>query len=217
MEQTQHRQPVPGSEDSTTNATTIASSPATPQDPNSSKKRGTKSCCICFTAIFWTDWWSVEVLSIFFSIACFVSLVIVLAIYNNKTIPQLPFNITFNAIISILATAIKTSILLVLAAALGQRRWLWLRRSVPKDCNLYDIQLLDDASRGPWGALLLLRNLRGRWLVSIGAIATILSVALEPFVQQIPSYYTTTRRLASQDVAIPRALTWNEQGKYTDQ
>lgn len=65
------------------------------------------------------------------------------------------------------------------------------------------------------GALILLRHLQGRWFVSIGAIAIVLSLALEPFVQQIPSYYPTTQRLASRDVAIPRALTWNEQGAYT--
>ena len=121
-------------------------------------------------------------------------------------------DVTFNAIISILATAIKSSILLVLAAVLGQYRWLWLRRSIPKSCTLCDLQLLDDASRGPLGALILLWNLRGRWLVSIGAIATILAIALEPFVQQIPSYVPTTRRLASADAVISRALRWEEEG-----
>lgn len=215
MRQATRQQPAQGSREAVTTARLNIPLLATPRGMQSSKKRGTRNSWICLTAIFWTDWWSIEILTIFFTTACFVSLVIVLAIYDSKTVPQLPFDITFNAIISILATAIKSSLLLVLAAALGQCRWLWLRRSVPDDCNLYDIQLLDDASRGPWGSLILLRHLRGRWLVSIGAIAVILSIALEPFVQQIPSYYPTTQRLASHDVTIPRALTWNEQGTYT--
>lgn len=41
---------------------------------------------------------------------------------------------------------------------IGQLKWQWFKTSHP----LYDLQKYDEASRGPWGALKLLRSIRNR-------------------------------------------------------
>jgi len=43
-------------------------------------------------------------------------------------------------------------------ASISQSKWLWYRQDEPHP--LKDIQLFDDASRGPWGAVVLLFSIR---------------------------------------------------------
>lgn len=45
------------------------------------------------------------------------------------------------------------------------------------------------ASRGPWGAFALLWNDKGRHISSLGALIIILILFMEPFTQQIVSFY----------------------------
>ena len=92
---------------------------------------------------FWTDTWMLEVLALTCNLGAFASIIIVLVIYNGKSSPQLPAGVTFNAIISTLATLTKSTLILAIAATLGQHRWIWLRSS--KDgCTAHDLQLVDE-------------------------------------------------------------------------
>ncbi|KAJ0423352.1 hypothetical protein BJY00DRAFT_310477 [Aspergillus carlsbadensis] len=54
--------------------------------------------------------------------------------------------------------------------------------------QLRDMQLFDDASRGPLGSLLILFRYKSWSLVSLGALITVLSLAFDPFMQQLLSY-----------------------------
>jgi hypothetical protein len=58
----------------------------------------------------WSDHWTWELLVIVLCGCAFASLIVFLAVYNGKTTPQLPLGITFNAIISTLATVIKSAV-----------------------------------------------------------------------------------------------------------
>ena len=42
----------------------------------------------------WSDWWLWEVLSGVFSMICLIAIFIVLFIYEKKSVPQMPYNIT---------------------------------------------------------------------------------------------------------------------------
>jgi len=44
--------------------------------------------------------------------------------------------------------------------AMSQSKWLWYRQGEPR--RLQDLQLFDDATRGPWGSAQLLFSLRAR-------------------------------------------------------
>ena len=54
--------------------------------------------------------------------------------------------------------------------------------------RLRDLQIYDEATRGPAGAVILLATQSGLSIASIGAAITILAVTLDPFVQQLLRY-----------------------------
>jgi hypothetical protein len=161
-----------------------------------------------------SDGWTWEILMLALSLAAFAVLVVILSIYQGKTTPQLPLDITFNAIISTLATISKSTTLLVVAASMSQYKWLWLR-DTKQGCSLRDIQLVDAASRGPWGSFILLPYLRKRWFVALGAVAIIASTATEPLVQQVPSFTTKTLHTPSKLAKVSRVLSWMSQGELS--
>ena len=76
--------------------------------------------------------------------------------------------------------------------SISQLKWLWFRE--PR--MLQDIQVFDDASRGPTGAVkLMFRTKTG--LIALGSLVAILSLVMDPSAQQIVSYrqrsvYTNT-------------------------
>ncbi|KAK4921732.1 hypothetical protein LTR49_010838 [Elasticomyces elasticus] len=132
------------------------------------------------------DSWTPEIIAISFSTACLIAIAAVSSHYKDKTTPHLPYGITLNAVISILATTSRSLLIFTVAAAIGQLKWCWYRHE--RDVN--DIQSFDDASRGPWGSVTLLFPPRIRSLASIGAAITVLALAFDPFVQQILTYPT---------------------------
>jgi len=70
------------------------------------------------------------------------------------------------------------------AESISQLKWLWFR----KPRTLHDIEIFDDASRGPMGALRLVFKMQARRLAAVGGLVTVLSVVMEPFTQQVVAY-----------------------------
>jgi hypothetical protein len=85
---------------------------------------------------------------------------------RSSPLPPADFRDELNAIISILATAAKGALLLPVAEAISQHKWLWFRRSQRK---LQDIETFDNASRGPWGALTMLLKINIRYAKVLSA------------------------------------------------
>ncbi len=117
-----------------------------------------------------------------FSICCFGSIIGVLRAFDNHPLPSLPKGITLNAVVSILATGAKSALLAAVASAIGQGKWTWFQ-SQPRP--LEHAQILDEASRGPYGSLAMLSRETAFSVPAIGAIITVLSLAVDPFIQQI--------------------------------
>ena len=139
-----------------------------------------------------TDWilpildtWFYEIFAIGFSLACFISIIGVLAAFNQEPAPSLSYGLTLNAIISILATASKSSLIFAVGECIGQLKWVWFHS---RRRQLDEMQLFDSASRGPFGSLVVIFQHRGQSLVSLGALVTILALAFDPFIQQILTY-----------------------------
>lgn len=146
------------------------------------------------------DTWLHEVIATVFSLACFASIVGVLVAYDQEPTPSLSYGLTLNAIISILATASKSSLVFTIGECIGQLKWVWFHKS-PRQVD--GMQLFDSASRGPLGSLMVIFKHRGQSLVSLGAIVIILALAFEPFLQQILTYPIRT----TADVSTPIAAT----------
>ncbi|KAJ5403245.1 hypothetical protein N7509_003116 [Penicillium cosmopolitanum] len=158
------------------------------------------------------DTWFLECLAMAFSFASFIAVIIILRAYDQKPSPNLSYGLTLNSIVSLLATASRSSLLFVVAAAVGQLKWIWIQH---RERPVLDMQSFDDASRGPLGALYLLFQHRGLSIASLGAIVTVLSMALDPFIQQILSYPVQQTPGSSTQATMPQALTFASNTNYT--
>ncbi|CAG8235622.1 unnamed protein product [Penicillium salamii] len=143
------------------------------------------------------DTWILETVSLVFSIACLMSIYGILFAYNGKPRPEFSYNISLNAIVSVLATACKSSLIFVVGAGLSQLKWVWFQNRR----KLSSIQAFEDASRGPMGSIWLLFRHKGRSIASLGAMILILMLAFEPFVQQILNYPTERIRISTETPA----------------
>lgn len=98
-----------------------------------------------------------ELLAILLSIVAFFTIIVVLRKYDDHTLPTLPYNVPLNLVVSTLATVSKSSLLLAVSSALGQFKWLWMSS---QQRRLHNLQVFDEASRGPLGASKLLASRR---------------------------------------------------------
>ena len=124
----------------------------------------------------WQDWtWSLEVLSLILATASTITVCIILGRWNNQPLQAWPFPIQPNSLISVFSTLAKTALMLPMASVISQMKWIWFE----KPRNLAQLQVFDRASRGPWGALNLLWDTRGKaWITKA---ACVLSVAAMTF------------------------------------
>jgi hypothetical protein len=100
-----------------------------------------------------SDWWWWELVSWSFSFACLTAIVGVLWFYDGKRQPEfLVVGITLNAYVAVLAAVSKAALILPVSEAIGQLKWFWFQEGAV----LWDFQLYDAASRGPWGSFMLL-------------------------------------------------------------
>lgn len=153
------------------------------------------------------DTWFWERVAMTFSISCFVAILAILISYNEKPMPTFPKGLTMNTIISILSTGSKSALLCMVAASIGQLKWLWFRGDTKR--RLYDLQSFDEASRGPWGSLaVIVRCTRrgGSLMMLLGAIITILSLAFDPFMQQVLRFPVRQVDDTSVSASIQRAV-----------
>lgn len=86
-------------------------------------------------------------------------------------------------------------ILLTVTSAIGQHKW--LRFVAGPSTKLHDLQVFDDASRGPLGSFLLLFSIRLKSLAILGSIVTILSLGFDASVQSL--ILTATRTVFQND------------------
>lgn len=71
------------------------------------------------------DTWVPEILALILSVASLVAIGAILKFYDNKKSPQLPYGITLNAIVSILATVGRSMLLFAVSTCIGQLKWCW--------------------------------------------------------------------------------------------
>lgn len=133
---------------------------------------------------WFTNGWGMEIVNWFFASFAITAIVITLQLHDGKTLPEWPFDLTLNALISIFATIGEISLMMPVTACISQLKWL----SFTRKRSLQDFEAFDDASRGRMGSLKLLIKLRGLHLASLGAAITVITLAFGPMIQQILSY-----------------------------
>lgn len=99
-----------------------------------------------------TDTWLLEIGALILGICAFVVIIVLLAQYDGKQQFQW-HGVTLNAVVSVLATIARIGIGVPIAEALAQWKWMHFSKGYEP---LGDFDLLDDASRGTRGSILLL-------------------------------------------------------------
>ncbi|KAJ0165865.1 hypothetical protein CTA2_9699 [Colletotrichum tanaceti] len=133
--------------------------------------------------------WTFEIVSLCVSVIAAAAIVGVLAAYDGKPLASWRFQITINAVIALLATVATATMAVVLSSGISQLKWIHFKtRRQP----LSDMEVFDDASRGTWGALMMLVKLRGGFLGSLGALIALSTLAFSPFAQQIATFHART-------------------------
>lgn len=130
--------------------------------------------------------WLWEVAASALSLACMASIIGVLSYEQGRRLDQWGLGKGFlspTVVVSFLGTLAKSACLLVLAEVISQLKWLHYQDRPQK---LSDIQLFDNASRGPWGAFKLasIRN-RKTLLASFASALVVVSMLVDPFIQSV--------------------------------
>ncbi|TRX96904.1 hypothetical protein FHL15_002210 [Xylaria flabelliformis] len=133
------------------------------------------------------------------SSAAFGAQLAVLYAYAASPLPDLPYGITLNALISTLSAFSTSTLIAVASSIVGQQKWVHLSRA---EVSLSDITLYDEASRGPLGSLILLVKAREWGITSIATVVIVLSLAITPFVQQS----TSTRFVPYQETSASYSI-----------
>ncbi|KAF2968381.1 hypothetical protein GQX73_g5218 [Xylaria multiplex] len=152
------------------------------------------------------DWWP-ELASLALSAIAFIATIVTLYPHDLQPLPHWPYSISVNALISVYVLVFKAAILYAVAAAMGQLKWLWYQ----KQRVLSDLDIYDQASRGPLGSLKILWSIAPRNpLVGAGAIVIILMVIVDPFIQQLLEYYDCRSIVKDARASIGRTEYWQD-------
>ncbi len=119
--------------------------------------------------------WKLELFGLAFSIGCMASIIAILSTYQDR--PQADWRggaLTITGTLAVFSTAANLSAALAVGACISQYKWLHFKR-MPR--SLTDLDLLEEASRGPLGSLLLLVK-QPMGLASIGAAVTLLALGV---------------------------------------
>ena len=152
--------------------------------------------------------WLLEIVSWLFSAICMAAVIGVLVKLQDQPLTKWVLaektGLTLNTYISILSKMAGAALILPVSEALGQLKWSWF---LEHSKQMWDFEIFDNASRGPWGSLLLLVRTKGRALAAVGALIMLCSLALDPFFQQVVDF---PDRWALQNAtsAIPRLASY---------
>jgi hypothetical protein len=92
------------------------------------------------------DTWAPEILALFISVASIGAITALLGWYKGKRSPELPYGITLNAIVSILATVSRSMLIFAVSMCIGQLKWCWYHERKRK---VEDIQTMVRANIPP--------------------------------------------------------------------
>ncbi|CAG8280084.1 unnamed protein product [Penicillium salamii] len=152
-----------------------------PQKRKSRPLSSAEQQAVLESTIFWGSSWTLEFISCLMSVIFLAAIIVVLYMYDGKPMPDWPYGITLNALVSVLSTVMKAAMVFIITEALSQLKWSWFS----KGNKLSDLALLDAASRGPAGAFIALFRFVPRHLVTFGCLVLVIAAATDPFVQQV--------------------------------
>lgn len=107
--------------------------------------------------------WLLETISWAISAICMIAIVATLLCLKDRPLNKWPLassGISLNTFVATLSRISSAALLLPVSEALGQLKWNWFFEGQSK--KMWDFEIFDNASRGPWGAFQLLLRTKGR-------------------------------------------------------
>jgi hypothetical protein len=138
------------------------------------------------------------------------AIIALLASLRDAPLARWPLGLTIITVLSKLASA---ALILPISEAIGQLKWSWFHGKEAKDA--FDFEIFDKASRGAWGSILLLFRTRGKSLAALGALLTVLLLAIDTFFQQVTNL--PERWTPRGEGLIPRAVRYQPEVVYAYQ
>ncbi|KAF2248015.1 hypothetical protein BU26DRAFT_428431 [Trematosphaeria pertusa] len=123
--------------------------------------------------------WAVEGISWTVSAISMGAIIAILVYIKDQRLSKWPLGLTAITVLSKLAAA---TLIIPTSEAIGQLKWNWFHGTSKE---MFDFEIFDKASRGPWGSVMLLLRTKGRSLAALGAILTLLMLAIDTFFQQV--------------------------------
>ncbi|KAI0967777.1 hypothetical protein F4678DRAFT_482803 [Xylaria arbuscula] len=144
--------------------------------------------------------WFLEICSLTIAIGTFAIIIILLATRQGKPQPDWPSLLNINTLLSILTTVLRAAMLFPIAEGIEEMKWVWFAEPHP----LRDIDRFSAAGKSPWGAIKLLCKRPADVVTSVGAAIIVLSLAIDPFSQQVLEFYSCPQSLKGDLAVIPR-------------
>jgi hypothetical protein len=91
--------------------------------------------------VFWhLEAWAGEIIWSFLVVLLFLTLVIILTVYDGRPMPKWPMGLTLNTVIAILATISRAFTVIPITEGLSQLKWNWLalRKRPLRDLYIFD-------------------------------------------------------------------------------
>lgn len=162
--------------------------------------------------ISWWWWW--EIGGALLSIVCVGLILVVLFEANDRALAAWPLWIQPNSLIAVFTTVGKSGMMVPIASCISQLKW---RHFELRANRLSHLQLLDEASRGPWGSLMLLFDFHNRAYIAWAlAVISLLSLGFDPSAQQILDFPTREIRLTNTSASVGVASSYTSKAFLED-
>ncbi|KAI0549875.1 hypothetical protein F4679DRAFT_544965 [Xylaria curta] len=191
----------------------------------------------------WYYGWVAESLGCFLAVIALGAMIITLRLHENRPLTTWPFGISINAFIAVYGVILKAGLTVPLSEGISQLKWKWFEK---QRRNLIDLNDFDAASRGPWGSFLFLLSMYGEpivrpnspWLylwslmkypfdwsadhmpgyfAKFAALLIVLTVAVDPFTQQVVVYTDCPHISADEYSLVARTNDYRASGPITYQ
>ncbi|KAJ2975798.1 hypothetical protein NUW58_g8257 [Xylaria curta] len=126
----------------------------------------------------------------FVCLAAATALVVLLYVFNGKLEPSWSSHLQLNAILIAIMSVYRLALKAIVESCVGQGAWIWVSgfRKGKTEAKLEDFKMFDEASRGLYGALVLLWRMKASHFACIGSVITILIQGFETFSSQMVTY-----------------------------
>jgi hypothetical protein len=146
--------------------------------------------------------WLLEILSWLISAVCLAAIVAIYIRIEDEYVFGPEY--TLINVANTLGKIMSAALIIPTSEALGQLKWNWFYNS---SNAMWDFEIFDKATRGPWGAAMLLYRTKGRSLAALGAVLVMLMLAIDTFLQQVV-IFSDRQVVLTKLPEVPRSVRW---------